>query len=68
MPRSAPTLRLVKGTPALQVGLCKLLGLRQSLEEDFKGVFRTVVFAITDWSEDRRFVGPFCRAFGLTLV
>ena len=25
----------------------------------FEGVFRAVVFAITDWSEEKRFIGPF---------
>lgn len=30
----------------------------------FEGVFRTVVFAITDWSPERRFIGPFEETFG----
>jgi uncharacterized protein (TIGR02452 family) len=30
----------------------------------FRGVFKTVVFAVTDWSEDRRFIGPFADVFG----
>ena len=30
----------------------------------FAGVFRHVVFAIIDWSNERRFLGPFARAFG----
>lgn len=29
----------------------------------FAGVFRVVVFAIVDWSEERRFIGPFEAAF-----
>ena len=32
---------------------------RQALEDDFKGVFSDVVFAITDWSPGRRSLGPF---------
>jgi uncharacterized protein (TIGR02452 family) len=30
----------------------------------FAGAFATVVFAVTDWSQERRFIGPFARAFG----
>jgi len=36
---------------------------REALEGDFAGCFQKVVFAITDWSEDRRFLGPFRNAF-----
>ncbi len=36
---------------------------RQALEGDFAGVFSEVVFAITDWSPDRRFLGPFREVF-----
>jgi uncharacterized protein (TIGR02452 family) len=36
---------------------------RQALEENFSGAFEHVVFAITDWSEDERFIGPFARVF-----
>jgi len=37
---------------------------RRALEDNFCGAFEHVVFAITDWSEDERFSGPFVRAFG----
>jgi uncharacterized protein (TIGR02452 family) len=37
---------------------------REALAERFVGVFATVVFAVTDWSRERRFIGPFARAFG----
>lgn len=37
---------------------------RRSLEVDFRGAFEHVVFAVTDWSNDQRFIGPFSRAFG----
>ena len=37
---------------------------RRALENNFRGAFEYVVFAITDWSEDERFIGPFTRAFG----
>ncbi len=30
----------------------------------FKGQFKKVVFAVTDWSEERRFIGPFEERFG----
>ena len=32
-------------------------------EGEFKGAFREVVFAITDWSPERRFLGPFRDTF-----
>lgn len=31
--------------------------------ETFRGAFRKVVFAVTDWSEERRFIGPFTAQF-----
>jgi uncharacterized protein (TIGR02452 family) len=37
---------------------------REALAERFVGVFATVVFAVTDWSRERHFIGPFVRAFG----
>ncbi|PAY16354.1 TIGR02452 family protein [Rhodopirellula sp. SM50] len=36
---------------------------RTALESDFAGHFSTVVFAITDWSPVRRFLGPFRDVF-----
>ena len=36
---------------------------RAAFETEFSGAFREVVFAITDWSPDRRFLGPFRDAF-----
>jgi uncharacterized protein (TIGR02452 family) len=36
---------------------------REALEGRFGGVFDDVVFAITDWSEDRRILGPFRDTF-----
>ena len=36
---------------------------RQALERDFNGAFSVVVFAITDWSPERRFLGPFRDTF-----
>lgn len=36
---------------------------KQMLENDYKGVFSNVIFAITDWSQDRKFLGPFRDAF-----
>jgi len=36
---------------------------RCALEGDFSGAFARVVFAITDWSDQRRFLCPFCDVF-----
>ncbi|HOD52351.1 MAG TPA: TIGR02452 family protein [Candidatus Hydrogenedentes bacterium] len=36
---------------------------RHALEGPFAGAFSDIVFAITDWSPERRFIGPFRDAF-----
>jgi len=36
---------------------------RRALEDNFRGAFEQVVFAITDWSDDGRFIAPFERIF-----
>ena len=36
---------------------------RSQLEGEFTGAFARVVFAITDWSDQRRFLRPFCDVF-----
>jgi uncharacterized protein (TIGR02452 family) len=36
---------------------------RQALETEFDSAFSDVVFAVTDWSPERRFLGPFRDAF-----
>jgi uncharacterized protein (TIGR02452 family) len=36
---------------------------REALENDFRGAFSDIVFAITDWSLERRFLGPFRDVF-----
>ncbi len=36
---------------------------RNALEGEFAGAFDRVVFAITDWSENRRYLRPFCDVF-----
>lgn len=36
---------------------------RRALETEFRGVFSAVVFAIADWSPQRRFLGPFRDVF-----
>ena len=36
---------------------------REAIESDFRGVFQEIVFAITDWSNDKKFIGPFEKAF-----
>jgi uncharacterized protein (TIGR02452 family) len=35
----------------------------EALAGPFDGVFETIVFAITDWSPERRFIGPFTARF-----
>lgn len=39
------------------------IDFRQALENDFSGAFFDIVFAITDWSPERRFLGPFRDVF-----
>ena len=39
---------------------------RNALEGEFAGAFSDIVFAITDWSPERRFLGPFRRVFAPT--
>lgn len=36
---------------------------RCALEQEFRGCFAIVEFAITDWSEERKFLGPFRDCF-----
>lgn len=36
---------------------------RTALETDFRGHFSDVVFAVTDWSPERKFLGPFRDVF-----
>ena len=36
---------------------------RRALENDFSGAFFEIVFAITDWSAERKFLGPFRDVF-----
>ena len=36
---------------------------RHALETDFNGLFSLIVFAITDWSTERKFLGPFRDVF-----
>lgn len=36
---------------------------RQALENAFRGAFSDIVFAVTDWSPERRYLGPFRDEF-----
>jgi uncharacterized protein (TIGR02452 family) len=36
---------------------------REALEGEFRGAFSKIIFAITDWSDDRKFLGPFRTLF-----
>lgn len=39
---------------------------REALENDFQGAFADVVFAIADWSPERRYLGPFRDVFAVS--
>lgn len=39
------------------------IDFRQALENDYSGAFSDIVFAITDWSPERKFLGPFRDVF-----
>lgn len=39
------------------------IDFREALENDFSGAFSDVVFAIADWSPERKFLGPFRDVF-----
>lgn len=44
----------------------EIAGLFQkALENNFRGAFEYVIFAVTDWSPENRFIGPFLQAFGI---
>jgi len=36
---------------------------RQALEDDYRGAFSEIVFAIADWSPERKYLGPFRDVF-----
>jgi len=36
---------------------------KQAIDENFQGVFKIIVFAITDWSTNQKFIGPFKGTF-----
>jgi uncharacterized protein (TIGR02452 family) len=36
---------------------------RTALDENFKGAYDQVIFAILDWSPEKKFIGPFQRVF-----
>ena len=37
----------------------------KALNENFKGAYKVVVFAIVDWSSNEKYIGPFRRAFSV---
>jgi uncharacterized protein (TIGR02452 family) len=39
------------------------MDFRQALENEYSGAFSDIVFAITDWSPGRKFLGPFRDVF-----
>jgi len=40
---------------------------RKVLQEHFHGTFKHIIFAVTDWSDDQHFIGPFLREFRRTV-
>jgi len=42
------------------------IDFRHALEQEYDGAFSEVVFAIADWSLERKFLGPFCNVFAAT--
>lgn len=48
-----------KNDPALLADL-----FRKALSTEFAGGFSRVVFAVLDWSDDAKFIGPFRKSFG----
>jgi len=39
------------------------IDFRHALEQEYDGAFSEGVFAIADWSPERKFLGPFCNVF-----
>jgi uncharacterized protein (TIGR02452 family) len=39
------------------------IDFRQASEHEYEAAFSEVVFAIADWSPERKFLGPFCNVF-----
>ena len=39
------------------------LDFREALGKEYSGWFSEIVFAVTDWSQDRRYLGPFREVF-----
>jgi uncharacterized protein (TIGR02452 family) len=39
------------------------IDFRHAFEHEYEGAFAEVVFAIADWSPERRFLGPFGNIF-----
>jgi uncharacterized protein (TIGR02452 family) len=35
----------------------------RALQNNFHSAYRRVIFAIVDWSDEKRFIGPFQRIF-----
>jgi uncharacterized protein (TIGR02452 family) len=44
---------------------CTAMAFRRALEHEYSGAFSEVVFAIADWSAERKFLGPFRDAFAI---
>jgi hypothetical protein len=39
------------------------IDFRQALEKEFRGSFSDIVFAVKDWSVEKKFLGPFRDTF-----
>lgn len=73
--RKVLTIAAAHGHEALVLGAwgCGVFGndsqevaelFQRALAHHFQGVFAHIVFAILDWSDERRFIGPFQHSFG----
>jgi len=47
---------------------CTAVDFRKVIEGEFRGNFSDTVFAIADWSENRKFLGPFRDVFELNAI
>ena len=72
MSRWIPTCVLLSATAILGAWGCGAFGIETAvmagifyelLTGTFAGAFQEIVFAITDWSEEQRFIGPFRQVF-----
>ena len=52
------------GCGAFGLDSAMMSGIIAEALKEFGGAFTEIVFAVTDWSPEQRFIGPFRRVFG----